>query len=452
MMEHEDRNEHSQTSEFEFLQERIKERPVNRRKLLQRTVITASLALLFGLVACLTFLLLEPVLNNWLYPEEEPKIVTFPQEKNEMLPEDMLTEEDEKQTEEHTAEDILAAQQQETPLADKLQPDHAKEDKLAGYEDMYQGVRTLYEEVMTGMVTVTGVRSDVDWFNNPYESEGSIAGVIIANNNRELLILTKRSPLKGAESIRVTFCNETGAEGSIKKYDVNTDLAIIAVDLKNLKASTLDAISVAELGSSASSDLQGTPVLAVGNILGYQDSVCYGMITSTGKVITMADNEYKLLTTDIYGSRNPTGILVNMGGSVIGILDNTHNNEDTKNLVSAIGVTELKGMITKLSNGVDIPYAGLYVQDISEDARTELGLPEGTYVSDIDMDSPAMEKGMQKGDIIIRVEEKEIRNAANYMNAIRGYQAGREVTVAVLRYTQETYEEMEFTVELESRD
>ena len=79
-------------NDFEFLQEKIKERPVNKRRLLKRTIITASMAVLFGLLACLSFLLLEPVLNNWLYPEEEPEVVTFPQEQNEMLPEDMLTE------------------------------------------------------------------------------------------------------------------------------------------------------------------------------------------------------------------------------------------------------------------------------------------------------------------------------------------------------------------------
>ena len=79
-------------NDFEFLQEKIKERPINKKRLLKRTIITASMAVLFGLLACLSFLLLEPVLNNWLYPEEEPEIVTFPQEQNEMLPEDMLTE------------------------------------------------------------------------------------------------------------------------------------------------------------------------------------------------------------------------------------------------------------------------------------------------------------------------------------------------------------------------
>ena len=449
MKENQDKNEPSQASDFEFLQEKIKERPINKKKLIQRTIITASLALLFGLIACLTFLLLEPVLNNWLYPEEEPIVVTFPQEKDEMRPEDMLTE-DETTQEETESEEALAGSENvalaETPESEE------EEDLIAGYEDMYQSIHELYLEVATSMVTVTGVKSDVDWFNNPYESEGTIAGVVIANNNRELLILTKRSPLKGAESIHVTFFNGTIAGGSIKKYDVNTDLAVIAVELKYLSSNVLKDVSVAKLASSNDVRLQGTPVMAVGNILGYKDSVSYGMITSMGNVITLADNQYKLITTDIYGSKNSTGILVNMEGRVLGILDNTHNNEDTANLVSAIGITELKGMITKLSNGADIPYAGLYVQDISSDARMELGLPKGAYISDIDMNSPAMKKGIQKGDILIRVGDKEINSAADYMNAIRGYSANWEITITVLRSTQEEYEEMEFVVALQARE
>ena len=83
---------HDTASDFDFLQERIKERPINKKKLLRKTIITASMAVLFGLLACLSFLLLEPVLNNWLYPEEAPEVVTFPPEQEEMLPEDMLTE------------------------------------------------------------------------------------------------------------------------------------------------------------------------------------------------------------------------------------------------------------------------------------------------------------------------------------------------------------------------
>ena len=119
-------------------------------------------------------------------------------------------------------------------------------------------------------MTVTALHSDVDWFNNPYQSEGMAAGVIIANNNRELLILTKKEPLDDAEDIRITFCNDTNATAQIKQFDANTNLAVLAVDLKYLGASTLDYISVAVLGSSVYSGLIGAPVIAVGNLFGYK--------------------------------------------------------------------------------------------------------------------------------------------------------------------------------------
>lgn len=447
-----------QASDFEFLQEKIKERPIDKKKLLQRTVVTASLALLFGLVACLTFLVLEPVLNNWLYPEEEPEQVTFPQEKNEMLPEDMLTEGEVTTQEESTEaqnQNMFTNSAVSTDLelekeAETVQENQSEEGTsiyISEYQTLYAEMRKLYENVSSSIVTVTAVKSDVDWFNNTYQSEGSISGVIVANNNKELLILTKRSLLKGAESLEIRFENDTTAEGIIKKYDITTDLAIIAVDLKNLKEDTLKMISVAALGSSLNTELTGTPIMAVGSIQGYKDNVCYGMITSMENVITLADNQYKLITTDIYGSQSPTGFLINMDGKIIGIIDNTYNHSDTKNLVSAVGITELKGLITKLSNGSDIPYVGLYVQDIAENIRSEAGLPQGAYISDIDMDSPGMVKGIQKGDIVVGVDGKEILTASDYMNAIRSCEVGQEVEISVRRSSQQAYELMTFSVQ-----
>lgn len=297
------------------------------------------------------------------------------------------------------------------------------------------------------MVTVTAVRSDVDWFNNTYQSEGTTAGVIIANNNRELLILSKKSPLDKAETIRVSFCNGVNADAQIKQYDKNTDLAVLAVDLKYIGSTTLDYVTVAALGSSALSGMAGTPVIAIGNLFGYKDNVCYGMITSKGNSISMADSEYKLLTTDIYASTNPSGILVNMDREVIGFIDNSYNHDDTKNLLSAIGITELKGIITKLSNGEEIPYLGIYAQDITAQARSELGLPQGAYIFDIDMDSPAMLNGIQKGDILVQVGSQEIRSAADYMNALRNASTGKSIKIVVKRASLDAYEEMQFMVQ-----
>lgn len=456
MEENNQKNEPEQASDFEFLQEKIKERPINKKKLLQRTVITASLALLFGLIACLTFLVLEPVLNNWLYPEEEPNIITFPEEQDEMLPEDMLTEgehgTDQTESEESTEYVIQSAGQESIQEIDNRFVGKSEESteniQLSEYQSLYTELNNLYKQVSTSLVTVTGVKSDVDWFNNTYQSEGNISGVIIANNNKELLILTKKSPLKGADTIQVTFCDSTIAEGVIKQYDTLTDLVVIAVDLKELGTDVLDDITVATLGSSVDATLPGSPVIAVGNLLGYKDSVCYGMITSVGNVIAKADSQYKLMTTDIYGSQNPTGIIIDMKGQVVGVIDNSYNHADTKNLVSAIGITEIKGLIAMLSNGVELPYVGMYVQDIAYETRKELGLPMGAYIYDIAMDSPALKKGIQKGDILVQFDGRTIKSASDYVSAIRNSKVEQTVKIQVRRLSQNEYQLMEFEIQL----
>lgn len=520
-------------SDFEFLQEKIKERPINKRKLLKRTLITASMAVLFGLLACLSFLLLEPVLNNWLYPEEEPEVVTFPQEQNEMLPEDMLTEgttagetQEEGQPAGTNADETAAENSSvpsgsgggqpnagdsdpaekesdeknpneknpnkknpneknpdekasdETVLDEKdlnetisngadpdgKNPDQGDPEDLAGagetapvdmlksYQTQYEELYQIYRQVESSMVTVTAVRSDVDWFNNTYQSEGTTAGVIIANNNRELLILSRKSSLDGAETIRISFCDGTDAEAVIKQFDQNTDLAVLAADLKYIGGNTLDTVAVATLGSSISSGITGSPIIAVGNLFGYKDAVCYGMVTSKGNVVTMADSEYKLMTTDIYAGSNPSGILVDMRGEVIGVIDNSHNHDDTRNLLAAVGITELKGLISKLSNGERVPYLGIYAQDISAQARAEMGLPQGAYIVDIDMDSPAMRKGIQKGDIVVRVGTQEIKNAADYMNVLRNVQTDGSINIVVQRASVNAYEEMQFVLQPEQQE
>lgn len=472
---------HEAASDFEFLQEKIKERPINKRKLLKRMIITASMAMLFGMLACLSFLLLEPVLNNWLYPEEEPEIVTFPQEKNEMRPEDMLTEgtttaQEESEVYDETKESASVHEQGtsssqmtemmsenstentdsiETELNSSLQStteestvgETVSVEPLEPYQMQYEELYKVYQEIASSMVTVTAVHADVDWFNNTDQSEGTTAGVIIANNNRELLILSRKSSLDNAQIIRVSFCNGVEADAVIKQYDENTDLAVLAVDLKYIASDTLSAVTVATLGSSIISGITGTPVIAVGNLFGYKDTVCYGMITSKNNVVTMADSEYKLMTTDIYAGTNPSGILVDMNREVIGIIDNSHNHEDTKNLLSAVGITELKGLITKLSNGEDIPYLGIYVQDISEQVGRELNILPGVYIVDIDMDSPAMLKGIQKGDILVRAGTQQINSAADYMNVLRNVHVENSIDIVVRRASVDAYEEMHFMIQ-----
>lgn len=159
-----------QNQDSDFMIEKIKERPVNKRKLLRRTVITASLAVVFGLIACLTFLILEPVFNNWLYPEEKPQMVELPEETEEIQPEDMLVQ---NQPEEPVpdGEMILEEEQLEEILS-------GMEWTIKDYNSLHSSLAAYANEMSKSMVTITAAVSNMDWFNEAYESEGASSGIL----------------------------------------------------------------------------------------------------------------------------------------------------------------------------------------------------------------------------------------------------------------------------------
>lgn len=434
--------EYTPSMQTDFLREKIKQKPVNKKKLLRRTIITAVMAVVFGIVACLTFLILEPVINNWLYPEEEAEEVQFPEEtvteEEEMSPEDMLTEE---MIEEDTEPIELEDAQIEELLAQVTFG-------LNEYQAVYEELANLAKDVSRSLVTVTGVTSDVDWFNNPYENEADVSGIIVANNGRAMLILVSMNNIKDAEKILVTFCNNTQAEANLVQRDASTGLAILSVPLASIEKDTIDIINIASLGSSNAANLPGTPVIALGSPTGTRGSVSYGIVTSSGTVIDHVDSAYKLITTDIYGSLNATGVIINLKGKVIGIIDNTYNSKDRENLISAYGISELKKTITKMSNDQPRAYLGIHGTDVPPEASLESGIPRGAYVKEIEMDSPAMIAGIQSGDVITQIEDTEITNYNGLLNALYNAMPNEVITITLMRQGINTYQEMKVEVTL----
>lgn len=419
--------------EFDFMKEKIKERPINKKKLIRRTIITASMAVVFGLVACLTFLVLEPLFSNWLYPEEEPQQIVFPAEDEEMLPEDMLIEET--ATDEETEEE---EQESFTEVEWELE--------VEDYQLLYDKLYALYEEKSKSIVTVTGVKEDIDWFNNPYETEGQTSGLIVADNGKEYWILVDNKPIDKAEAIRVTFTGNVQVTAQLKGTDAITGLAIIGVALKDVSTEARENIVVASLGSSGGNKMLGRPVLALGSPAGTGRSIAYGMITSTGNVIHLPDSSYKLLTTDMYGSPNASGALLNLHGQVIGIINQSHVDESMPNQLCAIGITEIKDTIERISAGRSQAYLGIYGTNVTEEAREELNIPMGAYVTEIEIGSPAMQAGIQSGDIITRIGETEVVSYQDYVNQLGKANPEESMSITIMRQGQQEYREMEITV------
>ena len=421
----------------DFLKETIKQRPLNKRKLVRRTLITAAMAVIFGMVACFTFLLLEPVISNRLYPEEEPEAIVFEEEteENEILPEDMIADESQMQPEET-----------EPPALEDEQIAQVLSEMQLGTNDyltLFNEMNKVAKEVQKSIVTVVGVTSDVTWLDNEYENEGVVSGVVVADNGKELLILANIRSIKDAEILKVAFSDGSEYEAEMKKKDNNTGFAIISIQKSIVKESTVAIAKPVALGSSAGSSLVGIPVIAIGRPVGTEGSLCYGNITSTGNSITLPDSNYKYLTTDIYGSTSASGIIINLKGQIVGIIDTSYNASDMKNMISAVGITELKKVVESLSNNKDIAYFGVYGVDVTKEANEEMGVPFGAYILEIDMDAPAMNAGIQSGDIIVRIGEKEITNYAALVETLLTFKPDETVTVGLMRQGPEGYIEME---------
>lgn len=427
--------ENRENQNVEFIKEKVKERPLNRRKLLKRTIVTAGLAVVFGLIACFTFLVLEPVFTNLLYPEEEPRQVELTEEDidEEMLPEDMILEEE---TEEESQSPVIVSQK----VVEKVDLE------IADYQKLQKKIYVLAQETSKSVVTVTGLETDMDWFDNTYESEGQSSGLIVAENGKELLILTNDRVLDNADSVEVTFCDERVYPAQIKGRHEETGLAIVSVLISDLQDNTKRVAKTASLGSSSTSVL-ASPVVALGKPLGSVNSIIYGMVTSTETRQTLADRSVRILTTDMVGASDGTGVLVNLSGQVIGIIKpDSKSSKTSEVLLDAYGITDLRRLIEKLSNGQEIAYMGIIGTDVPQDVTESKGVPQGAYVTGIEMDSPAMDAGIQSGDVIVRLGTEEILSFENYQDAMLNLAPDTTVTVTVMRQGQEEYREMTMDV------
>lgn len=434
-------------NQSEFLIEKIKERPVNKKKLARRTVITAAMAVIFGLIACLTFLILEPLISKFLYPEEQPQIIVFPEDQEEMSPEEMLSD--------NMQHENTAGQITELPGFEELTRNQIRElmSEISltkdNYRQLYVAASNYVDEIDNAMVTVTGVTSDVDWLNNEEEKKHRSYGVIFGENGKDLLILADYAPLSDAERLTVTFYNSVRLEARLKGVEGTTNLAVLAVDMGELgEEMSLDTITIAKLGSSGAKSMVGVPVIALGNPMGVEDSVGYGVITAETNRKNVADTYHKIMQTDIQGIKNASGILFNFSGQVIGIITNDKKDLEMDEMIAAYGITDLKKRLENICNDRKTPYLGISGVDVTRQANEEMGVPYGAYITEVEMNSPSMLAGIQQGDILVSIDNRKVDSYSEYADVLTQMKAGQNVTITVVRQAQDHYKEMKFSIVL----
>ena len=437
-------NKNEQEEQIVFLREQIKQRPINKKRLLRRTMITVALAVVFGLVACLVFLLFLPRINNRLNPEPEPETIAFPAEEQEMQPEEMVASDAEIET--GVAAAAIAENIQDAEVFEQLIENYTF--RTSDYEDLHTALKQVAEEALRSTVTVTGTSAASDWFNDPYIRRGESTGLVVADNRVETLILADDSAVTGAEHISVTFPDGSYYDAHVKMRDNISGLCILAVTNSDLSAATRDSFHIAELGSSVYMSYTGMPVIAIGAPTGEAGSICYGNVTSENTVIDLTDSAFRLVKTDIYASRNGSGVLIDLRGRVIGWITMRFNTTDTQNRLSAIGITELKPLIGHLSNGDERARLGVHGATVPPEIKTSEEIPDGAYITAIDMDSPAMQVGIQSGDIITSLHGMPVTDYAAFCNLLLERSPESTVTLNVLRQSGSEYREMKIEVTL----
>ena len=423
----------------EFLEEKIKRRPVNRRRVILRTIEVAALAVLFGVISSVTMVTVAPLLEEKLFPKTVNEV---------SFEEESITYEEESIT--YTSEEIAP---EDMLLEDVQQPEIIIEtiNSEVQLQDFAALLKEKSDQCMNWMVRVSGVVSQTSWLESTTTRSDVAMGAIIADNGMEILILVERKGIATADSIMVRFPDGSDKEAFIKGQDMGSGLMVIAVSKEGMSEETLQSFQIAEMVSSNNKSLAGSVVLAVGSPNGILGSASYGVITAMGIEIKSWDINYKLLLTDIYGSSSPEGFLVNMKGQILGVLNNDYNISDVKNLTTAIGISELKAIIELMSNQDAIPYFGITARDVSKQAHTQNAIPYGAYVTSVKLESPAMKAGIQAGDIIVEMDDKDVTSMSMFSSYLQKMESGESVKVVIMRQSQGVYKESELEITLSSR-
>ena len=485
-----------ENEEYSFLNETVKNPPIDFQKIFMKIIAIAGAAILFGVIAALAFYVVLSWRNS-----TSPNPVTIPSDEHPVQtvvgsitgngaqngeiggsgenavgasdtkgdkknaggtvpggnsangndagngqltgngadPEANIPDSQEAGTEGNNAAGAAPATPTPTPTEEELD-----REALAAYARVQSKLRGIADEAMKSVVTVTGVTADDEWFDITNVGSNAASGLIVADNSVSYLVLTDIDVIESAEKIAVTLPDGSVVEASFQKKDPVTGLCVISIPRDKIARQARNSLSVATLGNSYNVNT-GDTVLAVGAPMGAAGTfACGGVVSLTGSV-EIVDGEYRLITTDMYGGKSGSGILINMDGEVVGIIEQEYASDDHHS-ITAIPISPLKSLIEKLSNNSALSYIGIHGLDISEKAAEAQDIPSGVYVSSVEEDSPALQAGLQPGDIITSVGLGSSVTLRSLHENIMNRSPGDNVEVTVMRQGSSKYAEFDFVI------
>ena len=319
-------------------------------------------------------------------------------------------------------------------------------------------VSTIAENVMPSVVAIN-ISAIVEQqgmfgYTQQYEAEGSGSGIIIGENDSELLMVTNNHVVSDATTVNVTFADGESYEAQVKSTDSDTDLAIVVVKLSDIKESTMNQIKIATIGDSDSLKV-GEQVVAIGNALGYGQSVTTGIVSAKDR--TNSTNTTPLIQTDAaINPGNSGGALLNMKGEVIGINSSKYSDTTVEGMGYAIPITAVQDRLDDLMNRqtrekVDESekgYLGISCATVSSDVSETYGIPEGVLVTDVASKSAAEKAGIKANYVITKIDGQSISSAEELTEKLNYYAVGETVPITYEYLKDDAYVEKTVDVTL----
>ena len=327
--------------------------------------------------------------------------------------------------------------------------------------DSSASVSTIAEAAMPSLVAITNksVQEMQSMFGQTqaYESESSGSGIIIGKTDTELLMVTNNHVVSGAQDLSVGFMDESVAEAAVKGTDADHDIAVIAVKLSDLSEDTLSAIKVIEIGSSSNLEV-GEQVVAIGNALGYGQSVTTGIVSALNREVTIDNTANTLIQTDAaINPGNSGGALLNMSGQLVGINSAKYSDTSVEGMGYAIPVDDVVDIIENLMNRQvrtekaaegERGFLGISGQDVTSEVSQAYDMPKGVYITSVETGSAAEQVGLQKGDIITKFDGTSVSALADLKEQLAYYKTGEQVKITYSTRENGQYAEKTATVTL----
>ncbi|HEX3077322.1 MAG TPA: PDZ domain-containing protein [Lachnospiraceae bacterium] len=422
--------------EFRFIQEQIIPKEQSKFiKVVYIVVKTMVLGLIFGLASSVIFCISYPYIKRAVNNESDNSL-SFAQS----VPNISIG----------LAKLVPAYVADQHTIQEPIIIENTVQANLQDYQNMYSLLNDIVTEVNNSIVSVTGIVNSVDWLQNPYETSDVTSGVIIAETKSKgiLHILVRYSKIKDVNRIQVSFGEDSVVEARLSNYDSSLDLAIINADVTKIPDKVKKKIRVATLGESYVI-APGDPVIAVGNPNGYPYARNYGIITNKMTSAYITDNRIDLFNTSIDDNTKGDGVIVNLKGEVIGIITHNFKKDLNANINTVIGISRIKLIIDDLVKNKQRTYLGVVGTDITEDIGQSLGVTKGVYINEVETDSPALEAGIQTGDVITKIGDSEISSMSQLNSVISSYQPEDTVTITVKRTTNQDKKKQNMNIQVQ---